>query len=158
MKAIGETATMASSLARVAKGNICAGCGLCGSLSQGAVEMVVSEDGYIRPHQHGRLNPETDQLIAETCPGLSLSQSSKEGSDHLLWGPFISASSGASTDQRLRHHAASGGALSALLICLLETNRVDRVVQIAASPDNPLENTVVTSFNREDIYRAAGAR
>jgi coenzyme F420 hydrogenase subunit beta len=99
-----------------------------------------------------------DRLITDICPGARLTQSVTEGDDHQLWGPIVSTRVGASTDLALRHQAASGGALSAILLHLLETGRVDRAVQTAASDIYPLTNMTITSLDREDVVRAAGSR
>jgi coenzyme F420 hydrogenase subunit beta len=151
-------AMTAPSLARILSGNLCTGCGLCAAISGESVQMIMSDDGYLRPRQSAPLAPETDRLIGDVCPGIRLSQESREGTDHPLWGPIIAVRTGASTDAALRHHASSGGALSALLLYLLESGTADYVVQIAASPDSPIENTLVQSTGRDDVYRAAGSR
>jgi coenzyme F420 hydrogenase subunit beta len=145
-------------LRRILGADLCTGCGLCAGISGGAIAMQVSQEGYLRPRQDAPVSDETDRLIAENCPGISLKQDSKEGTDHVLWGPIIAARTGAATDPALRHHASSGGALSAILAHLLESGIVDRIIQTAATPAAPLENVIVTSLDREDIYKAAGSR
>jgi coenzyme F420 hydrogenase subunit beta len=65
---------------------------------------------------------------------------------------------GAATDPDLRHHASSGGALSALLVYLLDTGSVDRIVQVAASAASPIENATVETVCAEGVRRAAGSR
>jgi coenzyme F420 hydrogenase subunit beta len=146
------------SLKRITSANLCVGCGLCASLSEGALHMKMSGDGYLRPEQTGPLRPDIDRLITDICPGARLTQSVEEGDDHQLWGPIVSVRAGASTDSALRHHAASGGALSAILLHLLETGQVDRAVETAASDIYPLTNMTVTSLDRADVLRAAGSR
>ena len=149
---------MSPVLSRVLKADCCTGCGLCAAVSHGAIEMRLSPAGFLRPRQNRPIESETDRLIGETCPGTRLAQEAREGDDHTLWGPLIAVRAGASTDPALRHHASSGGALSALLVFLLESKVVNYVVQVAASGAAPIENDLVESRCREDIYRAAGSR
>ena len=58
----------ARSLARVEKGDLCAGCGLCASMSRGAVKMAYSEEGFLRPEQMTDLDEATDRTISGVCP------------------------------------------------------------------------------------------
>ena len=120
--------------------------------------MRLTPAGFLRPCQTRPVEAETDRLIGETCPGIRLTQEACEGDDHPLWGPLLALRTGASTDPALRHHASSGGALSALLVFLLESKVVDHVVQVAAAETAPIENGLVESRCRADIYRAAGSR
>lgn len=120
--------------------------------------MKISDQGYLRPHQRARLSPKIDQLIAEVCPGSRVLQDSQEGEDHTLWGPLIAERTGYAADPALRHHASSGGALSAIARFLIECGTVDRVIQTTAAAEAPLENTTVSSNSSDDIYTAAGSR
>ena len=148
----------ARSLKRILGSRCCSGCGLCAGLSGDSIEMAMSDDGFLRPHQLAPLSPDADQLIADTCPGIKLTQPSQEGSDHVLWGPIVDVRTGASTDASLRRHASSGGVLSGLLLHLLDSGAVDYIVQTTASETAPLGNRTVISRSREDVYRAAGSR
>ena len=78
--------------------------------------------------------------------------------DDILWGPYLEMRTGWSTDPELRFAGASGGALSGLLLHLLESGTVDAVVQIEADPDNPIANRTVISTDRAGILAAAGSR
>src|SRR3712207_1758270 len=82
-------------LARILDGNLCSGCGLCAAVSNGAIKMQMTPAGFLRPRQNASLTPEADRLIAEVCPGISLSQTSTQGSMHTLWGPIVAARTGA---------------------------------------------------------------
>lgn len=145
-------------LGRILKADCCTGCGACAALSGGAITMEISAAGVLRPHQRAPIGGEMDKAISDICPGVRLAQTSREGRDHPLWGPLIGVRTGASTDRRLRHHASSGGALSALLVYLLETGSVDRVVQVAESAASPIENATSESVCAGDVYEAAGSR
>lgn len=146
------------SLERILKNGCCTGCGLCASVSNGAIEMQTSSSGFLRPQQKGALASHTDQLILDICPGISMDMKCDRSIDNAQWGPLIEVRTGASTNAELKHHASSGGALSAILLYLLDHKEVDYVVQIKASSVSPIENSVTQSTSYEDIYEAAGSR
>lgn len=153
-----EPVERASMLSSILEGNLCLGCGLCASLSDGKLGMAISDDGYLRPTTEGVLSEDLDATIARVCPGIQLNQDNSEGESHPIWGPLVRVRIGASTDSKLRHHASSGGALSGLLTYLLEEGVVDRVLHVAASDYSPLENAAVLSRDNDDVYKAAGSR
>jgi coenzyme F420 hydrogenase subunit beta len=146
-------------LARVARGDLCAGCGACAALAPGKVVMAVEEPGYLRPVQSAPLDPAEEAAIARVCPGLGIRVDPAAGrSDPVLWGPYVSMRTGWATDDGLRFAASSGGALSAILVHLLEAGMVDAVVQTAASPDLAIGNATVISRVAAAIRDAAGSR
>ncbi|MFP3942325.1 MAG: Coenzyme F420 hydrogenase/dehydrogenase, beta subunit C-terminal domain [Alphaproteobacteria bacterium] len=114
--------------------------------------------GFLRPVVKGRLEARESAAVAAICPALSVARPQGPAHRHPLWGPYIDIWTGHATDERLRHHASSGGVLSAVLIHLLETGKADYVVQVAASDASPLYNAVKESVGRDQIYRAAGSR
>lgn len=141
------------------RGNLCAGCGACESLTGGmGITISVSHDGYNRPTQIGEVSDETNDQIARICPGLRLNLQTETRSNHPLWGPHITVSEAYSTSPDVRFAASSGGALTAILVNLLESNEVDFVVHNAADPANPLANITVASHTVEGIKDGAGSR
>jgi coenzyme F420 hydrogenase subunit beta len=145
-------------LARIVNGKLCSGCGLCSALAPGKIEMQLSESGYLRPTQKEPLSQEEEKTFTQICPGGRIVQQSTEGRDDLLWGPLLTVRTGSANDNSLRHHASSGGVLSALLLYLLDSKTVDYVVQNRASETRPIENATVESVSRDDIFQAAGSR
>jgi coenzyme F420 hydrogenase subunit beta len=65
---------------------------------------------------------------------------------------------GFAADPEVRFRGASGGVLSALAIYLLETQRVDFVLHVAALPDRPMRSKRHLSFNRAQVLEAVGSR
>ena len=128
------------------------------AVSDGNIEIDLTAPGFARPKQNAAISARTEALIEDICPGVTLVMDAGNRKDHPLWGPYLTTNVGHSTDPELRHHASSGGALSALLIHLLETKNVDYAVQISASEDSPIENAIVESLGRNDVYGAAGSR
>lgn len=147
-------------LARVERGQLCTGCGLCAAIAPAAVTMAMVDPGYLRPLQSSALTVAQDADIATACPGLMVDES-----DHApapawdpLWGPVHFVGTGHATDAALRHQASSGGVISALLIHALATGLVDHVVQTGADPDVPTGNQTRISTSDSDILAAAGSR
>ena len=147
--------TPSPALARVARGDLCSGCGGCAGLAPGRIEMVMEGPGWLRPRQSATLDPAQEEAIAATCPGLTVEQ---DRPGHPYWGPVLECRTGHSTDPALRRQASSGGGISALLVHLLETGAVDRVIQIAASDAVPVANETVVSVTPGEIFTAAGSR
>ena len=136
----------------------CSGCGACAYLAPDRVRMEYSATGFLRPVQEMPLTAEEDGRIAVACPGISLNLESRAPVDDQLWGPVVAARTGHAADADLHHHASSGGVISALLIHLLESKRVDCVIQTAASLASPARNEIVLSTTAADVRAAAGSR
>ena len=146
------------SLARVARGNTCAGCGACAGLFPAQVVMDVVAPGYLRPRQTAALSAAEDAVIARVCPGLGQRVQAAGRTDHPLWGPHVAMMTGWSTDPAVRFAGASGGALSALLIHLLDSGTVDAVIETAADPALPIGNVTLTVTDADGVTTAAGSR
>ena len=123
-------------LARVRKGSLCAGCGGCAAISTG-LEMRQSSLGYMRPEVIGPVSDEENIKLTNVCPGLGQLIDAGDRLDDVVFGPDVEIRDGWAMDPELRFTASSGGALSAVLVHLLETNAVDGVLQVAADPEDP---------------------
>lgn len=149
---------LAPSLARVARGALCAGCGGCVLAAPGKIRMETRAPGYLRPQQLAPLSPEEDARIAAICPGLGQEVVARGRIDDVLWGPYVQMRTGHATDAALRFAASSGGALSAVLVHLLESGRVDGVIQTGADPDLPTGNVTVLTADPVGVQASAGSR
>lgn len=145
-------------LSRIARGNLCAGCGACAALAPGRIDMRVIAPGFLRPHQSASLSTDEEAAIADVCPGLGQRVEAAGRPDPVLWGPYREMMTGHATDPEIRFAGASGGALSALLVHLLDSGTVDAVVQTAADEDLPIGNVTVIATDRQAILKAAGSR
>ena len=148
-----------AALARVDKGNLCSGCGLCASIAPDAVEISVSAEGYLRPHLTGDVPEDQDALISGACPGLV--GEPWEGRAEAIdpyWGPIAESYTGYSTDETFRFRCSSGGAISALAAFALEEGLVDKVVHVIADPANPVGNIVKISSSTSEVLDGAGSR
>lgn len=147
-------------LARVGRGDLCAGCGACAGRFPKVIEMQQAGDGWPRPKALAPLTAAQDAELAEFCPGLVQTALPSDRPAHPLWGAFQAMRRAWATDDALRHRAASGGALSAVLGHLLASGRVDAVIQTTAAlpPDPAHANRTIVSTGAEDIAAAAGSR
>lgn len=146
------------SLARVSRGNLCAGCGACAGIAPTSIVMTEVDPGFLRPSQIAPLEAAEEALIADICPGLGQQVLAEGRADPVLWGPYISMQTGWAQDSAIRHAGSSGAALSMILIHLLETDQIDGVVQTAANPDLVIGNTTVLSTDVAAITAASGSR
>lgn len=149
---------MSHSLDRVARGDLCTGCGACALAAPDAITMQVTPPGYLRPALSGPLTAAQDARIATTCPGLTLTQETRGPHSDAVWGPYHTARTGHATDPDLRYHASSGGGVSALLTHALATGQIDAVIQTGADPDRPVGTCPTISVTAADISAAAGSR
>ncbi|WP_415184227.1 Coenzyme F420 hydrogenase/dehydrogenase, beta subunit C-terminal domain [Phaeovulum sp.] len=145
-------------LQAVLDGQLCCGCGGCAALAPNAVTMHISEDGYLRPVQSQPVPARFEERFSLICPGVRVTQDPAGRFDHPLWGPLISMNQGHATNPDMRRNGSSGGALSALLVHLLETGAVDGVVQVGADPLLPIGNKTVLSLNAAAVFANAGSR
>lgn len=145
-------------LARVDRSQTCTGCGLCAAIAPTAVRMAMQAPGYLRPVQTAPLTVAQETGITTACPAIIVDITTDAPIDDMLWGPAHFVGTGFATDAALRHHASSGGVISALLVHALATGLVDFVVQTAADLVVPTGNRTVVSRNPAEIFAAAGSR
>ncbi len=150
------------SLDKIVEAGLCSGCGACVfAASPGAVAMQMNEEGFLRPRATQALTADEEQAIQRVCPGIGLrhAQTFDDGVQYAPeWGPIIALKAGHATDPEVRHAGSSGGVLSAMLIHLLETKKVEFVVHIRASTDAPLVNDAVFSETPAQVLAGAGSR
>ena len=147
--------TPSPALARVARGDLCAGCGGCAGLVPSRIEMVMEPPGWLRPRQTATLDPAQEAAIAATCPGLIVEQ---DRPGHPYWGAGDRMPHGTFDRPRPAPSGLVRRRNWPLLTHLLETGTVDRVVQVAASDTVPVANETVLSVTQEEVFAAAGSR
>lgn len=145
-------------VARVLRDDLCAGCGLCASVSGGAIAMTVAGPGYNRPHVQGKVSAEAERIIDDGCPGSTVAPWSDVLPPSPYWGPAEAILTGHATDEAVRFAGSSGGAITGLLLFALESGLVDRVVQVNADPAFPTRNRVAVSRTAQEVIAAAGSR
>jgi coenzyme F420 hydrogenase subunit beta len=153
-----------ASLQSIVEQGLCMGCGLCQSMA-GAdrVRLRMSGERGERPVVLEPLDESTLAAINEACPGIHCRGVDPEtgalGVDiDPLWGPTIWMATGHATDEQVRFHASSGGALSAMGRFLLDSGEVDFILHVAASRDAPLRSAAHLSFTAMQVMEASGSR
>jgi coenzyme F420 hydrogenase subunit beta len=148
---------------RVARDGLCSGCGACRYASPTKIEMRLDDAGYLRPVTRDVLTASELDTVKAICPGIGLEHPPESllpaGTRYdVLWGPVAGIWTGHANDAEVRFAGSSGGVLSAVLIHLLESGKVDFVLQTRASNADPLGNETVLSRTREDVLSGAGSR
>jgi coenzyme F420 hydrogenase subunit beta len=125
---------------------------------QTAVKMKLSPNGFYHPHAIRELSHSELELFNRVCPGIHISHAQRDNSYTPTWGPVKEVMIGHALDYEVRYKCSSGGIVSALAIHLLETGKVQGVLHIVPSDQNPFENIAQISRTREDVLRGAGSR
>ena len=71
---------------RVLKGELCSGCGLCASVSDGAIRMASTPPGYNRPVGRKPISADAERTIAGACPGAVVAPWGSDAAVHPYWG------------------------------------------------------------------------
>jgi coenzyme F420 hydrogenase subunit beta len=143
---------------QVLQADLCLGCGACSQVIPEKIQIKMSMQGYLRPHITAELSEAEQGLACAVCPGIHVEHSPALQQRDEMWGPVQSSQAGWSTDKSLRHHASSGGGLSALAGSLIKQGLVDAVLHIGVSAHDPLRNEYRISTSFEEIARHAGSR
>ena len=151
-------------LDEIVQAGLCIGCGLCESLAgPGRVRIVMTPEGRERPAVHAPLDDAALRLINAVCPGLKVegpdpAASAEDTRWDAVWGPATRIAKGHAADPAIRFQASAGGGLSALAIYLLESGRVDFILHVAPSAEQPMRTKRHLSFDRFQVMAAAGSR
>lgn len=148
-----------NAIEQVVSDSLCTGCGLCaGHFGPQRVTMFMSGEGYLRPKVVGPLAAQETREFKQFCPGIKLHLSPQAPQSHVVWGPLLSCTAGWATDEETRYRGSSGGAISALLISMLERGAIDFVAHIGADTAQPMRNALQISRTRAQVLAGAGSR
>ena len=153
-----KPANRPASLAEVVQGGLCSSCGICASIDP-RIEMRLAPNGNLRPH----LPAETDPALVEVCPGATVIGADPAALDEgttldPVWGPRRAMHRAWATDAEVRHTAAAGGVLTALGMFLLESGRVDAILHVRASGDDPTLTLPQISRTPAEVLSGAQSR
>ena len=143
---------------------LCIGCGLCQSVAgKDRVRVTKTLHGYLQPVVEGELDHATVDRIYAVCPGTRV-----EGLPERLveadtkhdnvWGPWRRMVRAWAGDPEVRFEGSTGGVLTALGAYLLESKRVDFILQVKTSTTEPGFGEPTLSFTGVDVFEAAGSR
>ena len=94
----------------------CIGCGLC--KSELHADMKKNAKGFWFPNL--QKNEKTERFLEHVCP---IADNCLNEQNIDIWGPYIHAYAGYSTDVSIRKKASSGGVLTGIALYLLERDR-----------------------------------
>jgi len=155
-----------TNLREIVENGLCIGCGLCQSIAGAErVEMVmVDPPGRLRPKIKQQLDQKTEEAILAGCPGARIDEpvdAARHGSDVKVdpsFGPWRQIWRGHAANPEVHHLASSGGALTALGIHLLETDKVEFILHVTASKEKPMRTERHLSFDRAQVIEGSGSR
>ncbi len=144
-------------LNQIVESGFCLGCGLCASLAgPDAVRMEMGADGFPVPRL---LRSDADLgFLRDLCPGITIRRKGPLRGPEKIYGPYTSLHRAYAKNDAVRWKASSGGAITAVLIYLLENKIVDAVLHIGKSDASPLHNAARVSRTREEAKAGAGSR
>lgn len=128
----------------------CIGCGLC--KSELDVEMKENAKGYIYPEFLNK----NEEFLKNVCPIMDNHIKAKEYNS--IWGNIDMAVGAYAADADIRKKASSGGALTALALYLLDTGKVDGIIQVSQDASNPTKTVCQISTTREQVLNCCGSR
>ena len=127
----------------------CTGCGLCSSVKN--TSMVATEDGFL----HCEFDENDDRFYMEVCPASG--KQIQRNPQSSIWGNgkiYL----GWSNNEIVRQKASSGGVLTETLSYLIDSGKVEAVIQTKSNDKIPWETELVLSTTREEIIRNCGSR
>lgn len=153
---------LVNSISRVVANDLCIGCGLCESITNGRVSMQPTPRGSLRPSSTNRFTEEEESLLLAACPGAVAEAKPEpawsERSADPIWGLHGSMTHAWAVDPTIRHRAATGGVLTALGVHLLQSEQASFVLHVAADPDAPMRSRWMISSTVDEVIARAGSR
>jgi coenzyme F420 hydrogenase subunit beta len=144
---------------KILRTNLCAGCGLCQNIVKNT-SVLLNEQGFYRPNGNiQKLTKEEVNILSKSCPAVIVKKDKNRAIiNDSLWGDIFSCIVGYSSDEIIRSEASSGGAISAFLVYLLESKKVDAVLHIGVSEKQPHINELKISTSRQDVISNSNSR
>ena len=139
----------------IVKNDLCLGCGLCQSVTQEKIKLIIDDRGFYKP-LFDKIDSQDEAKVLRVCPAINVENDNCKSAS--IWGEYKSAVNAWAKDSLVRHKASSGGVISALAIFLLESKQVDGVLQVGVSNDSYLYNRLYVSKSREDVLRCSSSR
>ena len=153
-------ARTATSVAEVVANGLCIGCGLCEAVTSGAVPMVRTPRGSLRPDPVDGFTPDQETAVLAACPGTVARPRTDETATTIdrHWGALREARYAWAGDDDVRFRAATGGVLTALGGHVLEAGDAAFVLHVGAIPGDGLHSRWVMSETPADVAANTGSR
>jgi coenzyme F420 hydrogenase subunit beta len=149
-------------IAAVVANDLCIGCGLCESITEGRVQMVMTEKGSLRPSSTSSFTPAEEATLVNACPGV-VAEARVEAAwpgrtADPVWGVHGTMAMAWAADADVRFRSATGGVLTALGMYLVDSGTVSHVVHVGAAQSAPMRSEAVTSSTSRSVLDNAGSR
>lgn len=147
------------SIAAVVSDGLCVSCGTCVAVCpQGAISMRETPGGLLIAKVAEDSCTECG-LCRKVCPGLGIDVSRflPRGADPFR-GPVLESRSAQATDPELLRGAQSGGLVSALLLHLLDSGKIDCALLTRMPADGRLRPEVFLAESPDEVLSARGSK
>lgn len=149
---------MNRTIADVVRADLCIGCGLCESVTNGRVRMAMTDRGSLRPAPLDGFTPDEERALVAACPGVVAEARTGPGAAvDEVWGGHRSMAMAWAGDPEVRFRAATGGVLTALAQHLLRAGTVRFVVHVGADPERPSRSRWVFSDTPAELLANSGS-
>lgn len=147
------------SIEQIVANDLCIGCGLCESVTEGRVTMTLTASGSLRPSSTSDFTTNEEALLNAACPGAAAEARPEKSFDvDPIWGAHGTMTHAWAGNPDIRFKSATGGVLTALGVHLLRTGTVQFVLHVGADPDRPMRTRTVFSETTESVIRNTGSR
>lgn len=151
-------------LQQIIDSGLCNRCGTCVGLSDGNV-VFEDRDGDYLPCIREPLSAAEEAGLLQVCSGKGFDFPrqrarifGEQTGFHMFLGAYQSLSIGYAADASIRAAGASGGILSAVLVWLLDHQKIDGAVVLSMDPEVPWRTKPVIATTREQILDAAQSK
>ena len=164
LKSLQSGLAPAQRLSQIVEHSMCIGCGICqGIVGPEKITLEVTENGNLRPVAGDSLSHEDMDRVIDVCPGTRIdgmpdSERTAGCRTDEVWGVWHDICFCWSADPGIRHMAATGGALTAIGLYLLESGEIDFLVHARASGTHPALGERHISRTRQDVLSGSGSR
>ncbi len=150
---------IAQSIEEVVRSGLCIGCGLCEAVTGGRVQMCMTTYGSLRPAPIDTFTPEQESQLLAACPGVTVEPRIEPGLESdPVWGAYSDMRYAWAGDPDVRFRAATGGALTALGVHLLRSNKASFILHTGADPEQPMRSRWVLSETPQQVIANSGSR
>lgn len=118
--------------------------------------MTLTARGFYEP-EFKNVSTANENTIKSICPGTTIQANDKQ-SHKSIWGDVVSVSNAWAKDDEIRKTSSSGGVTSALAIYLLESGKVNAVLQVGVDDNTYLYNRLRISRTKEDVLKCNASR
>lgn len=133
--------------------HLCIGCGVCKAEFGNRLKLGLNSEGKFEIDNLDVWTKDDNLKFKELCPVLSCGPITES-----MWGDCKAVYYGWSNDANIRYRASSGGIISQTLFYLLAENKVDAVLHVEKSKNDPLKNCAIVCEDEQMIMNGTGSR